>query len=249
VRRLYLAIAVAGAVAVGVFVAVYSALPAASQTQLAFEVGKAAVGVLPVALFGLLVNEVVKERDAERVRAERERDAEKSHAARERDAERARAERDQDVRHEFRRRAIDAYSQTKAIRRALRGAGLRPDSRIALTPELLAVLDAQVSALGAAQLVFERLKREMESKTAPFRDRVGIREYLLEYERELAGVVHEWEDGRPGLKAGTPASALGRWDGYTRFVADRSSLSSEPSSRIFQQIESAFLSEIDAVAE
>ncbi len=71
---------------------------------------------------------------------------------------------------------------------------------------------------------------------------------LRGYERELSGAVHDWEEGRPRLTAGTSAALLLEWDEYTYWVADRSVRPSQPSSHMFQKVADAFLSEIDAVA-
>lgn len=204
-------------------VGIVAVLPPQDRTQLLFEAAKAAIGVFPVAFFSVIVADLVRRRDAEMARKERK----------------------HEVRREFRREAIDAYNLSKATRRILRGAGLRPDSGIPLTPALLVSFDEQMRSLIEAQLVFERLKRELRSETAPFRDRQTLVEHLETYEKDLASVIRDWERGRPLLKTGTRTSVLEGWLNYAGFVADKDHLSTDPSSSgVFRKIEEALLQEL-----
>ena len=238
-NRIYALLALVLVAAAAVVVVAAQNLPQARQSELWFEGAKAAIGVVPLAVFGLLVNDFVKRRDLKA-----------SHDDRDRDAARARLGRDNAARHSFRREAIDAYNKSKAVRRALRGAGLRRDAGIDLSAEMLAHLDDQMRALGEAQLEFERLKREVQPASAPFREREKLELHLLSYEKDLAGVIHEWEARRPLLKPGAAASDLGEWPAYSGFVATVRQLGPEPSSsEAFKDLERALLNEIDAVVD
>ena len=196
-RDPYVVVGLGVAAAGGALLAVVSLLPADDRDALLFEIAKAAIAVFPFAFFSVVVADLVRRRDAERVTRDRHRE----------------------TRRTFRVEAIAAYNQTKATRRRLRGAGLRPDSGIMLTDRLLDTLDNQMGSLIESQLTLERLKREMEAPSAPFGNRAVIRVSLEALEKYMNTVVKDWEEGRPGLAAGVGATVFGTWPTYAGYVA------------------------------
>ena len=66
--------AVGGLVALGFFLLVFAAMPA-RRVDLLFEAAKAAVSVLPLAFFGVVVADLVRRRDDQRDRDEKDREA------------------------------------------------------------------------------------------------------------------------------------------------------------------------------
>ncbi len=210
--------------------------PADGRSELLLEVGKAAVGLFPVAFFSVVVAELLKRRDAEQAAAEKRAEADQ-----------ARAERRDADRRAFRSRAIAAYNQSKATRRLLRGAGLRPGSGVALTEGLLGLLDDQVRLLSEAQLTFEQLHREVEAAGSPFEERERLVEPLSRIEKYLNRVVKNWELGRARLRPGGDADQLEAWTHYRDFVADKEAdhLPDNPT-QAFRELEDIVLRQLEA---
>ena len=199
-RNPYLVAGAGLVIAIAVLAGVLAWLPPERQTDLVFELAKAAAGTVPVVFVSVFVADLIRRRDADKAAfAQRTRDVEA-----------------------FRLRAIDGYNQTKAIRRALRAAGLRPDATTALSADALAVLDARMADLSLAQLTFEQLKREAGSPGAPFRASAEIGTHLGVLEKYLNRVLKEWEAGRPTITAGgAAATAFDAWPYYRDFVSGK----------------------------
>jgi hypothetical protein len=199
IRSPYGAIVAGGLVGLVAAAWAFWAMPDADRSKFPFEVGKAAVGILPLAFFGAFVSELVTRRDARQS---------------------ARTHRDAYLR-TFRAEIIAAYNQKKATRRRLRGAGLTGTSAIVLTEPLLALLDAEMSSLIQTQLTLERLAREVESPAAPLYRMRMIQANLSGLESYLHDVIEDWENNRAGVAVGSAARVLADWDRYSAFVADR----------------------------
>lgn len=196
-RSPYRVAAIGLVIALAVLGAALAWLPVERRADLVFELAKAAIASIPVIFVSVIVADLVRLRDAGRALS---------------------AQRDRDVQ-AFRMRAIDAYNDVKAIRRQLRGAGIRPDAALVFTSDLLDELDARMSDLSASQLAFEQLKREAAAKTTPFRNADAVRSHLEAIEKYLNRVLKEWEDRRPTLKLGAQANELAAWVFFVDFVA------------------------------
>ena len=198
-RNPYLVAGAGLVIAIAVLAGVLAWLPPDRQTDLVFELAKAAAGTVPVVFVSVFVADLIRRRDADKA---------------------AFAERARDV-DTFRLRAIDGYNQTKAIRRALRAHGLRPDATTPLTAEALEVLDARMLDLSLAQLTFEQLKREAAGPGAPFRASAQVSAHLEEIEKYLNRVLKEWEAGRPTLKVGAEPAVFENWRHFKDFVSPK----------------------------
>jgi hypothetical protein len=223
VRNPYAVVGAGVTVAAAVLVVAISLMSGEDRAQLLFETARAAISLFPLVFVTVVVADLVRRRDADKARRE----------------ERQRA------REAFRLRAIAAYGESKATRRTLRGAGLRPDSGITLGVAQLAALDEQMGSLTRAQLSFEQLAREMASESAPFDHRDRIREPLRTIEQYLSSVIRDWEAGRPLLREGDSAEALAQWTTFSAFVAakDETRPDTDPT-RAFAALEGVVLAEI-----
>ena len=154
-----------------VLVAAVLWLPPLRQEELGAEIAKAAIQIFPLAFFGVIVADLVRQRDERRTEDRRAED---------------RALELEQKRDEFRRRFLDdviiAYNRAKAIRRSLRGAGLGPTAKGSITKEHLHQLDTQLAGLSEAQLDLERLKREATAQGEVFTQVAVIRGSLRDLE-------------------------------------------------------------------
>ena len=190
-----LAVAILAVCLVGVALAV---LPAADQTALLFEIAKACVGVVPVAIFGVLVADLLRQRDRRKDRAQRQ----------------------YEYRREFRAQLIEAYNGVKHVRRALRGAGLTPKSAALFSAADLQGLDSRLETLIGTQLALETLKREARAARSILDGQDDLARHLERLETFVNFIVKDWEKGRPDLAVGTPVVTLESWSRYAAFVAD-----------------------------
>ena len=208
---------IGGIAAVAVVLILALAAIPSSRDAMLFEMSKAAIGIVPVAFFGVLIAELVRKRDDQRAREEKERDALRAREEKERDALRE-LERNRD---EYRRRFLNdvvvAYNRIKGVRRNLRAAGLGPTGSGPLTAEKLDQLDAQLAALNDSQLELERLKREVESRSDVFPGAIDIHAGLMMLEDYANAVIKDWESGRGAL--GVDAETLRTWPAFQAFVA------------------------------
>jgi hypothetical protein len=221
VTRFGLGVGTAAGVVAAVAMAGVVASDATRLPDIAFEVGKAALGLVATVIVGGFLASELQRRDSRQQRDEQAREHEREQAIRETENARTRTKHDREYVVAFRREAIDAYNAGKSVRAHLRAAGLRQDARVPLTAESLATLDAQMSILVDVQLAFERLKREARDTGNPVRrdGRAKLEGLLEEIERDLRAVVRDWEDNRVDVHPGLPAAELARWTRYATFVA------------------------------
>lgn len=202
--------AVAGAVvALAVFGLVLALVDPARRSDLLFELAKSAIGVLPLAFFGVIVADMIRRRDT----AQAHRREDEGH---QRDHGRALDE----YRRGFRADVIGAYNDLKAARRVLRGAGLAPPWRLPFTSETIGTLDQQFHLLIRTQLTFERLKREMQASSADFTEAAAIREQVTILEKYVNEKIKEWEHRRPELDPTNGTVQLKDWAQYAGFNSD-----------------------------
>jgi hypothetical protein len=192
--------AAAGGVVVAVLVllATMASLPEARREELVVEIARAAISVVPLAFFGVIVAELVRRRDARRADAQQRTEFLRG----------------------FLKDVVLAYNRTKAMRRSLRGAGLGPSGRGPITEEQLHQLDLQVLRLSDAQLDLERAKREARARGDIFRKPEPVTEALQVLEKYVNAVIKEWETGRSDLAEGMAIDTLASWPRYWAFVAD-----------------------------
>ena len=202
----YVAAAAGAAVAILVFAVALVALDQARRADLAFELAKAAIGVLPLAFFGVIVADLVRRRDTSQA-LRREKEADNQVKAERRDA----------YRRAFRAEVIAAYNELKGARRILRGAGLAAPWRVELDDDKLLVLDTQLHGLIRTQLTLECLKREMRAPTS-FDSRADIEGHLETLDGYANAVIKEWEPGRAQLTTGGPSAKLSDWPCYRAFT-------------------------------
>lgn len=220
----FMAIGLAGLL----LVVVYLSLPEAQRPALLTDVGRAAITFIPVAFVSVIVAELVRRRDADKVAREMRLEA----------------------RRRFWSRAISAYHESKAVRSVLRGRGLRPDSITPLTPELVQLLAEQMQALTASQLAFAQLEREVETSEAQFINPSSLSEELAEMEHSLRQVVKEWEAYGPALGPGKSSSVFDEWPNYRQFVASADAERSDATpTEFFRYVERAIRREFGLSAD
>jgi hypothetical protein len=195
-RAPYVAAGAGAVVALLVFGLVMNTLDAAARADLMFELAKSAIGVLPLAFFGVIVADMIRRRDANLAHL-REVDA---------------------YRREFRHDVLEAYADLKASRRTLRSAGFAEPWSTPLNDRLLQILDEQMERISSTQLTLERLKREAKGSNALFTFEAEIAGELETLETYLNGIVKEWQRGRAGLAIAGTSQQLQAWPEYAAFI-------------------------------
>jgi hypothetical protein len=175
--------------------------PGDRHEDLWIDVGGAGLQVGVVAVLGTILSLIVGWLDHRR-QGERK-DLEDRRERAERKLERDRQE--QRRRDEFRLRIFNdlvaGYNQVKAIRRNLRGLGLRRPPGELNAPQAEG-LRTQMSELSEAQLSFEALWRELKTNAAAFADPDSIRPHIKTVEEYLHAIVKEWEKAGGAIWAG-----------------------------------------------
>jgi hypothetical protein len=187
------------AVAAAILLLAFVSMPEARREDLTFEIAKAAIQVVPLAFFGVVVGELVRRRDADRARKQQRVDFLRS----------------------FLSDVVLSYNRTKAIRRTLRGAGVGPTGHGKISDDDLHQLDAQLLALSDTQLDLERLKRSAEANGVVFGSSRTVPDALRGLEKYVNDVVKEWESRRPGLRRGVDNDTFRSWTSFWAFLSDK----------------------------
>ncbi len=195
-RAPYAAAAGGAVVALAVFGYVLTTVDGQARADLMFELAKSAIGVLPLAFFGVIVADMIRRRDADQAH-QREIDA---------------------YRREFRHDVLAAYADLKAARRTLRSAGFAEPWTAPLNDALLQVFDEQMERLSTSQLSLERLKREAKGSRALFTLETRIATELETLETYVNDVVREWQRSRAAIDVAGRSEQLGAWPKYAAFI-------------------------------
>jgi hypothetical protein len=206
-RRLIVTVIAAVAGASVIAAIAIAMLDDARRADLVFELGKALSGFLTVGLAGVVLNAVIKARDA-RQQSDKEQGLRAEAALKVQDA----------WLRGFYTDLLVAYHGIKATRRHLRGVGLADPWDGEISADQLAVLDAEMGALIDAQLAVERLWRQAASPSAELADQAGVRAGLAEIESFANGVIKEWEARRRRLHPGSRLAELSDWTLYASFT-------------------------------
>lgn len=195
-RAPYVAAGAGALAALALLAYVLNTVEAAARADLLFEAAKSAIGVLPLAFFGVIVADMIRRRDANQAHL-REIDA---------------------YRREFRHDVLEAYADLRASRRTLRSAGFVEPWTTRLDERLLQVFDEQMERISGTQLTLERLKREAKGSNALFTLETTISRELETFETYVNGVVKEWQRTRTQLEIGGTSDQLRAWPMYAAFI-------------------------------
>jgi hypothetical protein len=179
---------------------VFTTLPAERHQELLLELGKASIGILPLVFFGVIVSDLLRQRDERR----------------------ARQGKMDDFRRTFLNDVVVAYNRAKAIRRLIRAAGFGPKATGVVSKDQLATLDAQMTALSETQLDLERLKRASKAPGSMFTEVPKLTEALESFEQYVNLVVKDWEVGRRAISPGQDFAAFSSWTRFQSFLASKS---------------------------
>jgi hypothetical protein len=199
--------AIGGVAALLLFTVVFAALPA-RRVDLLFEAAKAAVAVLPLAFFGVIVADLVRRRDAKRDQDDHAREAQ-------RDLDRNRDE----YRRQFLNNVVVSYNRVKGVRRSLRAAGFGLAVSGKLSADQLGRIDSEMASLNEAQLDLERMKREVEGRSDVLTRAPLIFRALETLEIYANGPIKDWESGRSKLRQGVDVNVLKQWRAFQLFIA------------------------------
>jgi hypothetical protein len=98
---------------------------------------------------------------------------------------------------------VRAYHRAKAVRRALRPVGVGIDQK-ALAQWQVDEIRTQLTELNAAQLAFERLRRELEVNLGLLKHRSEIAKHVSEIDEYLRCITREWESKGTTMAAKQP---------------------------------------------
>jgi hypothetical protein len=209
---------VGGAVAVGFFALVFARMPD-QRDVLLLEGAKAAIGVVPLAFFSVIVADLVSRRDYQRTQADREREQQRERDDRAREIQRELDRNRDDYRRRFLNDVVVSYNRIKGVRRSLRAAGLGFAGLGGLSEEQLHQIDVQMATLNETQLDLERMKREVEGRTDVLSGAPRIHAALATLESYANGPITDWELGRSKLLPGSPVDTIKAWPAFQSFAA------------------------------
>lgn len=200
-------LALVGLAFFAVLVAAGAALLAADNEETIWlEVAKAAIQAIPVLVLGIPVGLYFRAFEARREDRRREDEARREDWRR---------------KDEHRRRVFGevttAYNEIKSIRRWLRAAGLGSAAGAALNAERVRAVDARMDALSDAELMLERVSREIASASNIFSEPAALERWFRRMCRYLRGVVRDWEQGLLQADGGRLDST--RWREFYGFIA------------------------------
>jgi len=193
------AVAVPVALVIGALIALVAAiwLIPSRREDIGFEIAKAAAQAIPYVFLSIGVGLFLRQSEASRE--------------------------DRRLADDHRRRVFGevatAYNRIKGIRRWLRAAGYLEMKSGSLSAERLAEFDGRMDAFSEAELVLEKVRREVEGHPHVFShsgDLIGDLSTVTTY---LRAVVKNWEDSQ--LSADDSRERIARWNELQGFLRNK----------------------------